>query len=244
MKINNNSKLVLRDVYLYDIESCHYTIMKKMNLDVSQITKENKLERNTQIGKMMRNNPRLTSLLRSSTRTIIDDYLRANNLTDEDLLLRQYDGFLTTKTLRITDLNGIPFNVRKHFHIFISSIDKKYYVAIDGSMETTIKGVPFRYDEMDKIYEDICRINYANKESIFRNLQKIKDEIMTTKNTKLFGIPLKNNKFSIFLKGYGQLEVSKGTLKIMDPDDIDRNKYFDFYIAPFTKSIVVEFVRS
>ena len=243
MKINDKTRLVLRDVYLYDIEACHYTIMQKLGLDLTGINREDKTERNIQIGKLMRKNPRLTSLLRNTTKSIIDEYIRANGITDSDILLRQYDGIIITKTLRVTDLRGIPLNIRKHFQIFISSIDRKKYIAIDSRNKVAIKGVPFRYEEMDKIYERICKIRFLNKESIFRNLQIIRDDIFNTNNTKLFGIPLKNGKYGIFLKGYGQLQVSKSTLKIMDPKDIDRERYFNFYIVPFTKSIVVEFVR-
>ena len=243
MKINENSKLFLRDVYLYDIESCHYTIMKKLNFDISGIDESNKIERNIQIGKMMRKNPSLTSALRGHTKAIIDSYINANRLRDNDILLRQYDGIIINKTLRITDLGGIQLNIRKHFLIFVISIERNKYIAIDKNEEVTIKGISHRYEEMDKIYQRICKINYSNKESIFRNLQEIKNHIMTTKNIKLFAIPIDKNKFNIFLKEYGQVEISSTTLKIMDPDDIDREKYFNFYIAPFTKSIVVEFVR-
>ncbi|MFX1340839.1 MAG: hypothetical protein ACFFDK_19670 [Promethearchaeota archaeon] len=243
MKLNENKKLVLRDVYLYDIESCHYSIMENLGLDLSGVNKEDKLERNIQIGKMMSRNPKLTSLLRNTTRSIIDEYIRINGITDSDLVIRQYDGILLTRTLRVTDLRGIPLNIRKHFHIFISSIDRNMYIALDSENKTTIKGVPFRYSEMDKIYEAICKINYTRKESIFRNLQKIKDYIMTSQNTRLFAIPIDDKRFNIFLKDFGQIEVLKSTLKIMDPDDIDRERYFNFYIAPFTKSVVVDYVR-
>jgi hypothetical protein len=243
MKIKENSRLFLRDVYLYDIESCHYTIMKKLNFDMSGIDESNKLERNIQIGKMMRKNPSLTGALRGHTKAIIDSYINANRLRDDDIILRQYDGIIIKRTLRITDLGGIQLNIRRHFLNFIVSIDRNKYIALDSKGEVTIKGIPSRYSEMDKVYEQICKINYSNKESIFRNLQEIKNHIMTNKNTKLFAIPIEKNRFNIFLKEYGQVEVSKATLKIMDPDDIDREKYFNFYISPFTKSIVVEFVR-
>jgi len=244
MQINPSTKLVLRDVYLYDIESCHYSIMQNLGLDMTGIEVEDKLKRNIQIGKMMRRNPKLTSLLRNTTKSIIDEYIRVNDVTEDDLILRQYDGILLhKKRLRITDLKGIPLNIRKHFMIFISSIDRKRYIALDSEMKTTVKGVPFKYDEMNKMYEAICKINYTNKESIFRHLQRIKDHIMTTKSAKMFGIPVSDQKYNIFLKGYGQVEVTKATLKIMDPDEIDRERYFNFYIVPFTKSIVVDFVR-
>jgi hypothetical protein len=66
---------------------------------------------------------------------------------------------------------------------------------------------------------------------------------MTTNNARMFGIPLKNGKVNIFLKGYGEMEISPQTLKIIDTGDIDKERYFKFYIEPFTKSIVIEFVR-
>jgi len=244
MQINKNKKLILSDVYLYDIESCHYSIMQNLGLDMTGIERDNKTERNIQIGKMMRKNPKLTSLLRNTTNSIIDEYMRVNEITDDDILIRQYDGVLLhKKLLRITDLKGIPLNIRKHLIIFISSIDRKKYIALDSENKTSIKGVPYKYKELNTIYEKICKINFTNKETLFRNLQRIKDHMMTTTNIKLFGIPQANDKYNIFLKGYGQVEVTKSTLKIMDPDDIDRDTYFNFYIAPFTKSIVVDFVR-
>ena len=243
MNINKNVKLILRDVYLYDIEACHYTIMTKLGMDLSGVDRDNKLERNIQIGKMMRKNPKLTSILRNTTRSIIDEYILRNNIKDDDIIIRQYDGIIITTTLTETDIQHVPLNIRKHFQIFISSIDRKKYIAFDSGYNTTIKGVAFRYDAIDNIYEQICRINYANKDSVFRNLQKIKDNFMNSNDAKLFGIPLKNGKVNIFLRGYGEMEVSPQTLKIMDINDIDKDRYFKFYIEPFTKSIVTEFVR-
>lgn len=244
MKINQNVKLILRSVYLYDIESCHYTIMKNLGLDLTGINKDDKTERNIQIGKLMQKNPRLTSLLRSTTKSIIDEYIRANGIKNDEILLRQYDGIITTRTLHFTNLRGIQLNVRKHFLIFISSVDRKSYIALDSQMKTSIKGVSFRYDEMDKIYESICKIvNSNNKESIFRNLQLLKEKIFESQDINLFAIPIDSNKFNVILKEYGQVEVSKQIIKIMDVSDIDKEKYFNFYIVPFTKSIVIEFVR-
>lgn len=237
-------KLVLRDVYLFDIESCHYSIMQNLGLDMTGIEQENKTERNIQIGKMMRKNPKLTSLLRNTTKSIIDEYMRVNDITEDDIVIRQYDGVLLyKKILRITDLKGIPLKIRKHFLVFISSIDRKKYIALDSENKTSVKGVPYKYDGITQIYSQICNINFNNKETIFRHLQRIKDHMMTTNNTKIFGIPVDNGKFNIFLKGYGQVEVTQATLKIMDPDDIDRDRYFKFYIEPFMKSIVADFVR-
>jgi len=243
MKINEKLKLVLRDVYLYDIEACHYTIMKKLGYDLSDLDQNDKLQRNIQIGQMMRKNPKLTTVLRTTTKTLIDEYMLRNNIKDDDIVIRQYDGVLLMKRLHETNIQEIPLNMRKYFEIFIISIDRKMYIACDSNREITIKGVPFRYEKMDQIYKRLCQINFANKTSIFKSLHKLKYDFLHSNDANLFGVPVKGDKYNVYLKGYGEIEISKQTLKIMDTDDIDKERYFNFYITPFTKSIVIENVR-
>lgn len=244
MKINSAYRLVLRDIYSYDISACHYNILKQHNIGISHLEKDNKEKRNIQIGKMMRDNPRITSLLRNTTNSLIDEYIMVNEIKEDEIILRQYDGIITTKVLSTTDLNNMPLDYRHHFEIFICSFDKKMYIARASNFDIIIKGVPFRYEQIDRIYEQICKINYANKTSIFKSLQRIKDKFMKDYNPNLFGIPINDKKVNIFLKEYGEIEISKSALRIMDINDIDRERYFKFYIEPFTKSIVAEFVRS
>ena len=243
MQTNENLPLVMRDLYLYDIEACHYTIMKNLGYDVSKLNYDDKTERNIQIGKMMRENSRLTSLLRNKTESTIDEYILKNNVSEDQIVIRQYDGLILTRTLRETNVNEIPLNIRKHFEIFITSINRSSYIAYDSSHKITIKGIPFRYPEINKVYERLCKINFGNKSAIFKTLQKIKNDFLNSDNPFLFGVPLKNKKYNIYLKTYGEMEISQPTLKIMDTDDIDKQKYFNQYITPFTKSIVIEFVR-
>ncbi len=243
MKINKNLKLIMKDLYLYDIEACHYNIMKHLNLDISELDENDKTGRNIQIGKMMKKNPRLTSVLRNTTRSVIDEYIRRNNVQEDEIVIRQYDGLILTRGLQETNIGQIPLDRRKFYQIFIASIDRTKYISLDNELKTTIKGIPFRYPHMDAIYERICKLNFAKKGAIFRGLQNIKDSFLNSNDTKLFGVPLKGGKFNIFLIRYGEMQVSGQTLKIMDPDDIDKERYFNFYIIPFTKSIVYEYVR-
>lgn len=243
MKINPKLKLVLTDLYLYDIEACHYNIMKNLSMDLSELDENDKTQRNIQIGKMMSQNPRLTSTLRNTTKDIIDDYIRRNNIQEDEIVIRQYDGLILTRGLPETNIGQLPLNRRKFYEIFITSIDRTKYISLDSTKKASIKGVPFRYPAMDAIYEKICKLNYAKKGAIFRGLQNIKDSFMASRDSKLFGVPTKNEKFNIFLKRYGEMQVSEQTLKIMDSNDIDKQRYFDFYITPFTKSITYEFVR-
>lgn len=233
----------MKDLYLYDIEACHYNLVKKLGLDISELDENDKTSRNILIGKMMRKNPRLTSVLRNTTRSIIDEYIRKNNIKDDEIVIRQYDGMILTRGLHETNVGQLPLNRRRFYQIFIASIDRSKYISLDNQLKTSIKGVPFRYPHMDTVYEKICNLNFGKKGAIFRGLQNIKDSFLNSNDSKLFGVPLKNGKFNVFLTRYGEMQVSGQTLKIMDTDDIDKKRYFDFYIVPFTKSIVVDFVR-
>lgn len=244
MKLNSNLNLILKDVHVYDIKACHYTILNNLGFDMTGIDPEDKLGRNIQIGKMMKENPRITYLLRNTTESIINDYITKNKIEDDEIVIRQYDGLILTKLLSITNIGHIPLERRKTFQIFISSIDRTKYIALDNNLKVAIKGVANRYEQIDQLYFRLCKIvDMTNKNSIFSNLQKMKDNILNSKDVYLFAIPTKHDKKIIFLKGYGDLEVSNSTLKIMDTNDIDRERYFKYYIEPFTKSIVFENVR-
>jgi hypothetical protein len=243
MQLNPNLPFVMKDVLIYDIEACHYTILKNKGYDLSHIDPEDKLGRNIMIGQMMRDNPRITSLLRNTTESIINDYININNIKDNEIVIRQYDGLLLTRQMHVTNIGHIPLELRQVLRTFVCSIDRKSYIAIDGNNEIKVKGVSFHYKAMNEIYKKLCLMLDVNKNSLFTRLQKLKDDFFKTENPDLFGIPVKDGKFNIFLLGYGELEVSQSTLKIMDTDDVDREKYFKFYIEPFTKSIVYENVR-
>lgn len=243
MKINEKVNLFLRDVYLYDIEACHYNILKKIGYDMSNIEVEDKLKRNIQIGLLMKKNPHLTSLLRSTTKSIIDEYIEVNKIKDEEIIIRQYDGIITTTTLKITDLGHIRLDPRKHFQIFITSFDREKYLALDSSNEVTIKGLPYKYEKIILILQKICKIRFSNKVEIFTQLQKIRDDFLNSKDPELFAIPVNDNLYHIFFKEFGELEVKNSVLSILDTDDIDKEKYFKIYLEPFTKSIVLENLR-
>jgi len=241
MNINNNCRLFLNNVYSYDISSCHYNILKNLNLDISNIEKENKLTRNIQIGKMMRDNPKLTSILRSTTNSLIDEYILRNKISLDNIIVRQYDGFMSTKPLAIVTDQYLPIELREIYSVFIISLDRTKFIASDGN-KITIKGIAYRYDEIDNFYKKILSINYMIKDSIFKSLQNIKDVILNSSNGKLYAIPIGENKYNIFLKQYGQFEIGETLINIIDTDEIDKERYFDYYFQPFFDSITIEFL--
>jgi len=240
MDINKKCNLFLRGVYLYDISSCHYVILEKLGFDVSKIDKNDKEKRNTQIGLAIRDNPRLGTALRSITTSTVDEYLKENNVSEDDVILRQYDGILVTKRLTITK-GHIPLDLQKFFDIFIISIDRSCYLGFTYD-SVTIKGVSNRYLRMDEVYKKLSRINYNSKESVFKGLEEVKKLIFNTDDIMLFCIESEEDKYSVMLKQYGEIEVSKSTAKLLDMNEIDRQKYFDFYLKPFTMSICKEFL--
>ena len=121
MNINKNCRLFLNNVYSYDITACHYNILKSLNIDVSKINKENKLERNIQIGKMMKYNSNLTNVIRNTTESLIDEYILRNKISDDNIIIRQYDGFITTKPLVLTTTQYLPIELQSIFSVFIIS---------------------------------------------------------------------------------------------------------------------------
>ncbi len=241
MKINHSSKLFLRDIYSYDIVSCHYTILENLGIDVGELNKDDKLGRNIQIGLAMKSNPKLTHVLRSVTESTISEHIRRNNLKDEEIILRQYDGIITTRPLKEKVDEYIPLELRSMIQHMIISIERDMYISFDGN-KTITKGIPHNYPKMEQVYNKIARINFLNKLSIFSSMQKIKDEIMTSQDPLLYAIPVEKEKSLVFLLQYGETQMANSTAKIMDPDDVDRRKYYNFYIRPFFKSLVREFV--
>ena len=225
---------------MYDISACHYQILEKMNIDISHIDKADKIKRNIQIGLMMKSNPTITNILRSITISTVDEYLLRNNVSPEDIILRQYDGVIVARTLSEDVNQNLPLDLQSIYEAFLISSDRRMYVSFDGN-KVDIKGVPHRYPRMDEMIGKLIKINFLNKSSIFKSIQKIKDEIMASDDPLLYCIPVKD-KFVTYVKNLGEIEISTGMARIIDTEDIDRQKYFDQYIRPFTESICIEFL--
>jgi len=241
MDFNKDCKLFLKDLYYYDITSCHYQILQKLGIDTTDIPADDKIQRNVMIGKMIRSNPRLGSSLRSITVSTIDDYIAQNNIKDEDIILRQYDGFISKKQLSYTNF-GLSLDLHHYFVYMIISFDRKWYIALDSNNQIIVKGIPHKYDGIVTIYKKLLNLNYSNRKSIFVGLDKIRELVLNSDDPKLYCIPTSNNDYNVYLKDYGEVELSEGMVGIMDTEDIDREKYFNYYIRPFSETITTEFI--
>ncbi len=243
MKINNKVDFFLHDVYNYDIPSCHYNIIKKLNYKTKEISDpENKEDRNIKIGMMMRDNTKLSSILRNITESVIDEYIKINRVNEDEIVIRQYDGIITTRKLQnLTSNYNVPLILKRIFQFMIIGIDRDRYLGYDGK-QIFIKGVPNKYKGIILFLQYFSKINFLHKESVFKGLQKIKDSLLKSEDPSLFAIPTGKDTYNVILKKYGQIEIKKGTVNILDTSDIDKEWYFEYYIQPFTKSITFEFL--
>jgi hypothetical protein len=240
MKINEKSKLILNNIYLYDVESCHYNILESLGYDVSNIIKDDKNKRNIQIGYLMKQYPNLINILRKITEAVVSDFIMRNKITDHDIIIRQYDGILLNP-IKIID-HDTSLKLRDVYINFIVSSDRTSYIAINNKNEITAKGIANKYEKMNDFYLKLLKINFLSKESIFRSLQRIKDEIIYNNDPEVFCIPIADEYYEIDLLKYGRMKISETVIQMIDVEDINKEFYFEKYLKPFFDSIVIEFI--
>ena len=239
MQINQSCRLFLTNVYSYDISKAHLSIMEKIGLETEWLEKLPKVERNIRIGLLTKDNPRLLTFLRSFVIKTIDLYLLKNDLVNDDIITRQYDGFLSTKSLDIVD-HAIPLDLRETYTKFIIASNRQWYIAINGENKVTVKGVPELYDNAVKIYTELLNINYINKRVIFQTLDRIKHQIFNSEG-EFYAIPIKkSDKYKIKTIEYGELVLSGKLINDLESDDIDKQWYFQKYFQPIFESICIE----
>lgn len=236
----NTQKFFLTDVYSYDISACHYKILDTMGFDVSKLDKDNKEKRNIQIGKLMGENSTISSMLRQTTESLISEYIDKNGLDKQDIIVRQYDGFLTKKLLYETD-DYLPLELKDIFTSMIISITKDKYIATTGK-KIIVKGIGNYYKQLNTFYDKLFNINFLSKTDVFNNLKKIKEQFFEYEDVKLFCIPLNDEFNTIYFKQYGGIKTSKQVSKLLDHQEIDKQVYYDIYLKPFIQGIVIDFI--
>jgi len=239
MKINTK-KFFLLDVYSYDISACHYRILESMGFNVSSLDKNNKEKRNIAIGKIMGENQVISSMLRNTTESLISEYIKRNGLVEDDILIRQYDGFLTKKLLYETD-NYLPLQLKETFQKMIVSINKDKYIATNGQ-SIVVKGVANNYLGIENFFTQLLKINFVSKNEIFNCLKKIKDSFDDCKDVNTFSIPYDEAFNSVIFKTYGQIKISKQVSKLIEHNDIDKQEYYNIYLKDFVQGIIIDFI--
>ncbi len=240
MKINEKCPLFLNNILNFDIESCHYFILESLGYDVSDISKDNKIKRNISIGLLMKKYPNLINILRKITESIVNDFILKNKIREDDIVLRSYDGIIT-KSIKILD-HDTSLKLRDVYINLIISSDRISYIAVNDKNEITAKGIANKYNQINNFYSKLLKINFISKESIFRSLQRIRDELINNEDPEIFCIPIDDKYYEINLLKYGKMKISETVIQMIDCDDVNKEFYFDKYLKPFFDSIVIEFI--
>lgn len=235
MNINQTCRLILNDVYSYDVKSCYPTILSKQFYNFEDVDLDNKQERSEFIGKKQINNENMSSFLMNSAESLVKFYLSENEVFDENIIVTQRDGFILTRTIQNNN-EFITMELRDLIELMIISIDRKKYLTSSGG-SIDVKGMPHMYDAIKKIYSMFANLNFYNKKILFQQMKSIKDEIIDSRDIRLFAIPREENSFA-FLTFEGTIESKD--CEMISVDKIDKMKYFENYIKPFLDSIFIE----
>ena len=228
------------DIYFYDIPMCHYSLLKNIGYDVSYIDTHDKFERNRNIGLIIKKFPRVGKLLRKMTISVVDNYIHINNINKSDIILRQYDSLFLKRPMKIVN-TSVEMPLRHIFDKMVFSTNKKGYVGLTNKNKVIIKGISNRYPNMDEYLKKFIRFNFSSKKTTLIALQKLKNNLLDSNDYRDFLIPNGKNSFTI-CKKYGQIEIKKSFLKIMDLDEIDKIKFYNIYLKPFIQSLIFELI--
>jgi hypothetical protein len=209
---------------------------------MSGIDKNDKKKRNIQIGKIMRDNETIKTRLRETTARIIDDYIEFNQLTEDDIIIRQYDGIITTKRLMETEKSVLPIAMQNRYDLVLISIERGRYIAFDNIRgKIKIKGVPNLYEGIKIYYKKLIRIiDIENKTRILANLETLKNSFYQDDDLNVFAIPVNDEEVEMIFKSFGQIKVKRNTLYYMTDDEIDKDFYYDYYLNSFIQSVILE----
>jgi hypothetical protein len=129
----------------YDIHSAGINIWLWKNAiskkEYNYLSSLEKSDRNIQTGLMMRENPKLSEILKSGFEEIRYQFMKLNNLFDEDILSIKKDAiFIINKTPIQTIIDNIEFVNKNTYtsYYYLNNIEFYYYVRDD---KLDIKGI-------------------------------------------------------------------------------------------------------
>jgi hypothetical protein len=233
--INKNCPLVMHGVYSYDIVSAYPEILSKQFYDFKDVDLYNKEERSIFIGKQQRGNQTLSQFLIQSADSLVKFYLQDNDVSEDEIITTQRDGFIIKKILDNDD-QFITMKFRGYIDFLIISSDRDNFLYLEDG-ELIIKGMPYYYDALMVFYKQFANLNFYNKKILFKQMQYIKDMVVNSTEVLPFLIPRDEESYIVI--------TYKGNIQIKDPDyidprSIDRLKYFNHYFRGFLRSIYLE----
>ena len=237
MIISNDCNLVLENLYYYDFRSCYYTILKSIGWDLSDIDFEIKRERNKQLGLLQKGNPQLAHFLIRSTTDLINLYISINKLKNNNIIIRQRDGFILNRKLNNMDTT-MPIELRGIVSKLIISMDRKKFLSItyDGVIE--IKGIRGKTSNVS-FFELFKNLEFSNKKNLLNGLENIRKKILSSKNILWFSKEIDNDLYELPLVGGENIKINKSGLFLVDHTEIDKHLIWNNLIWPFVQSLIL-----
>lgn len=233
---NKNVPLLSFDLFFYDFSACYPRILKSLGFDLNGIDLNNKKERNIYIGRLQRDHPELSSYLRNTVTELLNYYKLKNNLTNNNIVVEQLDGFIVNKELKENKSSFLDLDFRGYVDFLILTPDKKKFLyCLDN--EIYVKGISNLYDNLWKVYNKFLNLNFFDKVSLYKQMEQIKTSVLNCVDKDFFKIKIDEKKFVIQTID-GQRSIS-GNVDF-DINKLNKRKYFDHYFFEFLQSIVFE----
>jgi hypothetical protein len=222
---------------LYDFKSAYPRILEEIDWNFKDIDLDDKAARNKAIGLSQRDNENLSAYLMNTVGNLLQFYISENNVDDKDIIVTQRDGFILNTALHNTD-QFLKLDFREYINLMIITPDRKKYLSFSDK-GVTVKGIQHKYDALDDVYKIFGKLNLYNKTSLFKQLKKIKENVLNNNNKKFYMIEIGEDKKAVITKRHGTLTVANESL--FNLEDVDTLKYYDHYFKEFMESVFLEF---
>lgn len=224
---------VYTNLYEYDVKSCFYNILKKINYNgIDKLENYEKLKRNIAIGIMQKNNPRLGKYLNRVSKNLIDCYIKENNLKNENIILRNKDGIITDTLLNNINI-GIELSYRGFILKAIRGKDGNFLLYYDDYTVRIMGMKPFVNDIFLKKFINIPE---DNKKQYLNKLNDLRYEILKECDDKdCYTMVGKNDTIIIPTKDNTFINLNKSFYEKVSLNTIDRN---------FVWNVIMNFVSS
>lgn len=239
MQINKSCNLIESNLFFYDFQSCYYNILKTLGWDMSEIPAENKLARNIALGKIQKGNPELSRFLIASSGNLIDFYINRNQIKENDIVVRQKDGVVLRKSLKVND-ETMPLDLRGTISKMIFNLRRTSYLSVFSDGKVSVKGI--RDKTIDTSYYTLFRnLNFSTRATLVRSLSAIRRIILNGDNP--FWYTRENTKdgsFIISIKDLGPIKLSKSAIKTMiDINEVEKEFVWNDLVWPFAQSVLI-----
>ena len=230
MKINNKCPLILNHLYFYDFKSCYPTLLKNIGYEFES-NLENKEQRNIELGLLQKENKQVYEFLSNSADSLITYYLEENNVSDNNIILVQKDGFIIKEEIKNSS-DFMKLDLREIIDTMIITPDRKKYIWWNEN-KLDVKGVVNFYEGLLVVYKLFKNMTFYNKKMLFKQMDYIKKYMFEQTNKEFFVIDKDGIKI---------IQTNKGPMKInsldsFSIDNVNKEKYFKHYFKEFLDSI-------